>query len=104
MKGFERLIVIGSFVNLVAFFSCTTWMSNQNDVSPIPFLIWNIVSLLWNLSAYALTIRDLYLRDFPNSNTKLTWSLLMFWTGGIGWYVYLFKHAFKPRVKTDCLT
>lgn len=103
MRGLERAIVVGSFVNLVAFFSYTFWIENQHEPPSTSFEIWSIVSLVWNLSAYALTIRDLYLRDFPNPNSKLTWSLLMFWTGGIGWCVYLFKRAFKARVKTDSL-
>lgn len=53
--------------------------------------------MLMNLTALVLTIRDLYLRPFPGPNDKLTWSLLIIWTGGIGLIVYYIKHVLIPR-------
>jgi len=44
-----------------------------------------------------LTLRDLYLRRFDSENAKVTWALLIVMTGGIGWLVYIFKYALKPR-------
>jgi hypothetical protein len=47
--------------------------------------------------ALVFTIHDLYQRDFPTSNAKLTWLVLILLTGGIGWIIYIFRHALKPR-------
>jgi hypothetical protein len=53
--------------------------------------------MVFNFTALIVTIRDLYLRSFNNPNDKLTWLLLMMLTGGIGWFVYLWRYAFRPR-------
>ena len=50
-----------------------------------------------NLVAFVITMRDLYRRPFSNANDKVTWTLLILCTGGIGWLVYVFKYALKPR-------
>jgi len=50
-----------------------------------------------NFAALVLTIRDLYKRPFPDPNQKLTWLLLILCTGGIGWLIYVFRYAIKPR-------
>jgi hypothetical protein len=61
-----------------------------------PFLhVPMMVTVFWMQIAVGLTIRDLYLRDFPHPNDKLTWCLLFF--TGIGWIVYLCEYAMKPR-------
>ena len=45
-----------------------------------------------------VVIRDIYKRDFPNPNSKVTWTILilMFWPSI---FVYLPKYGFKPRPK-----
>ena len=64
----------------------------------------HLLGMFQNFVAFVLTIRDLYLRPFPNPNAKLTWALLIHWTGGIGWLVYVFKHALKPRPPAFAVT
>jgi len=48
------------------------------------------------LPLYIIVIRDIYLRSFPNPNTKVTWTILvlMFWPSILA---YLYKHGFHPR-------
>lgn len=60
----------------------------------IPF---HFLGMAQNFLALFLTLRDLYRRRFPRANQKLTWCILILATGGIGWVVYVFKHALKPR-------
>ncbi len=43
-----------------------------------------------------VVFRDLYKRDFPDPNTKVTWAILMLvLTPSI--IVYLWRHGFRPR-------
>lgn len=76
-------------------------MSHGIDVSPLAIFPAHFLGMVLNLAALILTIRDLYLRSFPNPNAKITWLLLILMTGGIGWIVYIFKYALKPRTPTD---
>lgn len=71
--------------------------TNGAQVSPEAISPLHFLGMALNLTALVVTIRDLYLRPFVNPNAKLTWLLLILYTGGIGWLVYVFKHAFKPR-------
>ena len=61
----------------------------------IPF---HLLGMVLNGLALIITIRDLYLRKFEKENAKITWALLIFLTGGIGWLIYVFKYAIEPRV------
>jgi hypothetical protein len=55
------------------------------------------LTVLLSLAAVVLIFRDLYEREFPNPNSKLTWMLIMVLTGGIGMVVYALRHAVRPR-------
>ena len=55
------------------------------------------LTMLLSLAAVALIFRDLYKRPFPNPNAKLTWVLIMAFTGGIGIVIYALRHAVRPR-------
>ena len=66
--------------------------SSTNPLGPYAPIVF-IVSLI----ALILTVIDLYKRQFTNSNSKITWLLVLALTGGIGWVFYIFKHAIKPR-------
>lgn len=59
----------------------------------------HLLGMALNGVAFIITIRDLYLREFEKENAKITWALLIFLTGGIGWLIYVFKYAVKPRVQ-----
>jgi hypothetical protein len=53
---------------------------------------------LMGIPLLVIPFRDLYKREFPDPNSKITWTIVMLLTGGIGLFVYIFKHGFKPRV------
>jgi hypothetical protein len=57
------------------------------------------LTMLLSIAAVVLIVRDLYKREFPNPNAKLTWLLIMAFTGGFGMLVYVFRHAVHPRTK-----
>jgi hypothetical protein len=97
MGRFERAFVLWSLVYLVVYgfvFTVVAVRQDERFDSLIPF---HILGMVQNFAAFLLTIRDLYRRDFSNPNSKLTWLLMMFFTGGIGWFVYLYLHGLRPR-------
>ena len=98
MSKFERAFVLWALgylaMYLVVAISFAVLLPADRFRWLIPF---HVLGIVQNLVALALTIRDLYLRPFPDPNSKLTWMLLIHWTGGIGWVIYVFRHAIKPR-------
>ncbi len=94
MRGWEKVMVVWTlgYMLLLAGFEFLTDLSPYDPWHDFSFGM----GLVQNVIAMALTIRDLYQRDFPHPNQKLTWGLLITWTV-IGWFIYLFKYAFKPR-------
>lgn len=105
MNRFEKTIMIGSLVYMAVYFPYffVQMYRGMNGVD-VPFSAifpYHILGTVLNFAAFIVTIRDLYLRPFPNPNTKLTWMLLFFFTGGLGWLAYVFRHALKPRTEFD---
>ena len=99
MRGIEKAIVLWALAYMAIYIPFFFFAGSR--VTPDQFLEiiipLHLAGIVQNFLALALTIRDLYKRPFPNPNQKLTWCLLITWTGGIGWLVYIFKHALKPR-------
>ena len=98
----EKTIIIFAlvylFFHLISFFYLAFLGAELQFEVIAPF---HFTGMGLNLIAFILTIRNLYLRTFPNPNSKLTWLLLILCTSGIGWYVYIFKHAVKPRTSQN---
>lgn len=101
MTRVERAVVIAALVYMAAyapyFVVQMIRLANGAHVSAEAAFPLHFLGMALNFAALVVTIRDLYLRPFVNPNAKLTWLLLILVTGGIGWLVYLFKHAFTPR-------
>lgn len=99
MRGAEKYIVLGSLAYMlvyIPFFFITFASADPSRLFPI-IMPFHLLGMGLNFAAFGLTIRDVYLRKLPGQNAKLTWLLLIMMTGGIGWLVYLFKYALKPR-------
>lgn len=105
MKGLERAIVIAALLYTALyipyFFAQMYRFSLGINVSPYAIFPLHFLGMALNFLALILTIRDLYLRPFADPNRKLTWLLVILLTGGIGWLVYVFRHALKPRTRLD---
>jgi hypothetical protein len=100
MRGLERFIVIWALVYTalyLPFFLVADRLLRPDQFFAV-LLPLHFLGMAQNLAALVLTIRDLYKRNLPTENAKLTWLLLILTTGGIGWLVYVFKYALKPRV------
>lgn len=98
MGRFERIFVVWTLTYMVIYVPALLFTSASDPdvfwrwIAPLHFL-----GMAQNILALILTIRDLYKRPFPHANQKVTWALLITWTGGIGWIIYIFKYALKPR-------
>jgi hypothetical protein len=96
MCGLEKFTVLWAFIYTLSLapFLLSGKLSPYSSFTNI--LVW--IAIFQNFLAMVLTIRDLYKRYFPEPNEKLTWCLLITWTGGIGWLAYLCKYGLKPRI------
>jgi hypothetical protein len=101
MRGIERWFVLWSLGYMVLYipvFLIVAVRSIGTHGDAILYLLpFHFVGMIQNIVALVLTIRDLYLRPFPHENQKLTWLLLILLTCPIGWLVYIFRYALKPR-------
>jgi len=101
MSRFERGILFGALLYMavyVPYAMLQLWRISGTATAPPPHLLpAHFLGMALNLAALIVTIRDLYLRPFAEANAKLTWAILILTTGGIGWLIYVFKHALKPR-------
>ena len=101
MSRTERAILITALVYMIIYFAYFLMQmylaAHGRQVSPWAILPYHFLCMGLNIAAFIVTIRDLYLRPFANPNSKLTWLLLILLTGGIGWLVYIFRHALHPR-------
>lgn len=98
MSRGERLFVLWTLAYMVVYSAVFVSIAYRDVQPSLSWLLtFHFLGMAQNFAALFLTIRDLYKRPFPNPNQKLTWALLILCTGGIGWLVYIFKHAIKPR-------
>ncbi len=101
MSRTERAIVITALAYMIIYFAYFLMQmylaANGRQVSPWAILPYHFLGMGLSIAGLIVTIRDLYLRPFANPNSKLTWLLLILLTGGIGWLVYIFRHALHPR-------
>lgn len=100
MNRTERSIVIAVLANMVIYIPSFFALLFILDEPLVDFRIvfaWHFTGMTLNLIALVVTLRDLYLRTFPEQNTKLLWCILILCGGGIGWLIYIFAIAFKPR-------
>ena len=105
MSRIEKAIVITALVYMafyIPYFFIQMFRIEQGiDVPMSAINPFHFLGMALNFAAIIVTIRDLYLRSFPNPNSKLTWLLVILYTGGIGWLVYVFRHAMRPRPDLD---
>lgn len=96
-----RMVILVALLYMIVyipyFFLQLDRISHGVSVSPFAILPAHFVCMALNIAALILTIRDLYRRPFPEPDTKLTWLLVILFTGGIGWVVYVVKYPLKHR-------
>ena len=104
MRRWEKAVLLSWLVYTAVFVGLIIYFTTKLDATGRDGPEWDkylpalgFIGGIWGWLCIALAIRDLYLRPFPNPNSKVTWTLLIIMTGGIGCVVYLVKYALKPR-------
>ena len=93
MNHAEKAFVIFYFTYLLAYIPCFFLLMPRYFFQLLPF---HFFGMFIGLVLFIVVFRDLYKRDFPTANSKLTWAILMLvFTPTI--LVYLYKHGFRPR-------
>ena len=92
-KSFIVFTILYTFFYIPFFFNFD--VQNGTFSKIVPFHL--IGMALW-LGFIIIVIRDIYKRNFENSNSKNTWTMLvlLFWPSV---FIYLFKYGFKSRTE-----
>lgn len=93
MNRAERAFAIFYWVYIIAYIPCFLLFMPSSFFEMLPFHLFGMVI---GVPMLVIVFRDLYKRDFPNPNSKVTWAILMlmFWPSIP---VYLYKHGFRLR-------
>jgi hypothetical protein len=98
MTRIEKAIVFAAIIYMIIYAPYFLFQITR-DTPPhfVTIIPWHVIGMILNFAAIVATFRDLYRRPFSYPNAKLTWCLLILYTGGIGWLVYIVKHALRPH-------
>jgi Na+/H+ antiporter NhaD/arsenite permease-like protein len=98
MKRHETIIVLFTFAMAVLIpILGAIQLGDPDSLFKSTLKYWAPAYVTTSILTLYYLINDLYKRDFEKSNSKVTWAIIMFFTGGIGLIIYAFKHAIKPR-------
>jgi len=97
MSRFEKVYCVFYMVYMAVYIPCFMILVPRVEEKYVDmvFLIHGFGVLLGLLLA-VIVFHDLYKRDFPKPNTKVTWMLLICLLG-VPIFVYIFKHGFQRR-------
>jgi hypothetical protein len=98
MGRVEKSFVVFYWCYMLVYVCCFIVVSVSGEIERwapriLPF---HFLGMAMGIPLLIILFRDLYKRDFPNPNSKVTWAILMlmFWPSI---FVYLYKHGFRPR-------
>ncbi len=98
MDHAEKTFVIFYWTYIVLYLVCFFSLAATGRMEHCFFYVlpFHFLGMFLGIPLLVIVIRDLYKRDFPNPNTKVTWAILMLllWPSIL---VYLCKHGFRPR-------
>lgn len=101
MGRLERAFVIWAIGYLAVYVAAVAVLAVafplRGDDLFLYFIPFHVLGMVQNFAALVLMIRDLYRRDFPNPNSKLTWLLLILFAAPISWVLYLYWYGLRPR-------
>jgi len=93
MNKAEKAYVVLYWAVMLVYVPCVILMGRDFTTILLPF---NLSGMLIGIPVLVAVFVDLYRRDFPDPNAKVTWAILMlmFWPSI---FVYLHRHGFKAR-------
>lgn len=107
MSRAEKAFTIFYWVYVVIYIPCFLMLVCSGMANPqamdryFPVIIpFHILGMLLGIPMLIILFRDIYKRQFPSPNSKVTWTILMlmFWPSIP---VYLYRYGFHPRTPID---
>jgi hypothetical protein len=100
MNRAEKAFVLFYWTYIASYACVFVWSAVSGRLDLETILPFHFFGMAIGLVLLIIVFRDLYKRDFPNPNSKVTWTILMlmFWPSIL---VYLYKHGFRPRPTVD---
>ena len=96
----ERAFIVWALFCLLVYLAVVAMWLWQNGLVFPHYHFWPLIQFLFSLQnfmALLVTARDVQMRPSLNAEQKMIWLGLIFLTFGIGWVIYLWKYAFRPR-------
>jgi len=102
MSRREKAFCIFYFVYILVYIPVFITVMNTDSRSFGPIIPFHLLGMALGLVFLIIVLRDIYKREFPNPNQKITWTILilMFWPSV---FVYLPRYGFKPRTREEKL-
>ena len=98
MKRHETIIFLFTFVMAVLIpVLGVMQLGSPDSLFKSTLKYWAPIYVTTSILTLYYLISDLCKRDFQKPNSKVTWAIIIFFTGGVGLIIYAFKHAIKPR-------
>jgi hypothetical protein len=97
MNRYEKGFVVFYFLYILIYVPCFILFVSFRPNDFLWILPFHFFGMAIGVAMLVIVFRDLYKRDFPNPNSKLTWAILMLmlWPSIL---VYLYKYGFRPRI------
>lgn len=97
MNRGEKAFVLFYAAYMLVYIPCFILLMPTYFWQVIPF---HFLGMALGIALLVIVFRDLYIRQFPNPNTKVTWAILILvFSPSI--IVYLYKYGFRPRTRPD---
>jgi hypothetical protein len=94
----EKAFVVFYWVYMLTYLCCVIVLAVTGTMDGLFLVVmpFHFFGMFLGIPLLFVVFRDIYKRDFPNPNTKVTWTILilLFWPSIL---VYLYKHGFRPR-------
>lgn len=99
MNRWEKSFIVFYLTYMIVYVCVFIGIIGSGDISPTTFhtiLPFHLFGMAMGMPLYIIVIRDIYLRSFPNPNTKVTWTnLVLMFSPSI--FAYLYKNGFRSR-------
>ena len=96
MARWEKTLSIVTFAYVIGYMVFFFSVVMRRETEPIDLLPWHLLGMGCSFTLMVTIIRDIYLRSFPNPNSKINWVLAVIFLWPIIPY-YLWKYGFRPR-------
>lgn len=100
MNRWEKRITIFTGMYGVFMFCLMIGLSRSHEADFPGLRYYAILGFVLIFVVYIIIFKDVYLRKFPSSGSKIIWSILVL-TQPVCIPLYLYQHAFHPRIAVD---